>query len=89
MKLNWLLNDNFIDIVKSVWSTFIKGSFAFQFARKTNLFNKEIIRSHIQDKHNCVTTWKLFQDLGKIQFQLMKWEGHPTLWMQERKLHEE
>lgn len=33
----WLLEENFINLVKSVWTTFIKGSFAFQLIRKTSL----------------------------------------------------
>lgn len=38
----WLLKDNFINIVKSVWSMVIKVSSAFQSVRKTNLFKKKL-----------------------------------------------
>lgn len=36
----FLLEDNFVDLLKLEWSIFIKGSFAFQLIRKTNLFKK-------------------------------------------------
>lgn len=40
----WLFKDNFMDIVKSVWSTVIKSSLAFQPVRKTNLFKRESLQ---------------------------------------------
>lgn len=41
-KAKWLLEENFLDLVKSVWSIFIKGLYEFELIRKTNLLKKEI-----------------------------------------------
>lgn len=56
----WFLKDNFMDIVKPIWPRFIKGSSAFPFVKKTNLFKKEIVKSYLQDDHNYLTSWKSF-----------------------------
>lgn len=73
------MKDKFIDIVKSVSSTFVKESSTFQLIRKINLFKKETFRSHIQDTQNSLTSRKIFQKLNKLLYQLMKSASHPSL----------
>lgn len=37
----WLLNTDLLDLVRSVWTTFINRSYAYQLIRKTNLLKQE------------------------------------------------
>lgn len=48
-KAKWLLENIFLGLVKSVWSTFVKGSSTFQLNRRTNLL-KEVKKCYFQTK---------------------------------------
>lgn len=45
----------FLDLVRTVWTTFIKESYAYQLNRKTNLLKKEIRKWKIKkEKENLL-----------------------------------
>lgn len=46
----WLLNTDLLDPVRSIWTTFIKGSYAYELISKTNLLKQENQKMENQER---------------------------------------
>lgn len=55
--------NNFRDLVKSVWSIYVTGSFAYQLIRKRNILKQKLKRWNFKQKNgdNAPRTWKYFE----------------------------
>lgn len=86
-EVKWLLQNDFYDLIKDVWSNFIKGCYAYQFIRKPKLLNHSIKKWKNEKNTNLdKSCFLMLKELEDIQKNLMINPTDNYLWMQEKAL---
>lgn len=76
------MENNFLGLVRSVWSTYARGSSVYKLFRKTNILKQEIGKCKSnKDNDRIPSSWEMIQGLNNMQRKLMSSSPNNDLWL--------